>query len=247
MASIALQPTRYRPVTGHAHFAGMLLLLLALTGYNWYSFHLANLPGAAHASDPGAIARAMTRGLTRSIIVEWILLLYAWVGVRRYGGSMRDLTGGRWQNWKQLGLDVLIAAGFWCFWSASAEVVWLIIGRSHARAGGALHFPPTGALNIALWFGLCISAGFCEEVVYRGYLQKQIEALSNSALVAVLAQGLVFGVSHIYQGYKPVIVISVLGIEYGLLAWNRRNLRSAMLSHAWSDMVAGYLKFLWGW
>lgn len=246
MASIALQPERCRPVAGYAHFVGMLLLLLALTGYNWYIFHLANLPGTPHPSDPAAIARAMTRACIHSIIIEWILLLYAWAGVRRYGGSMADLTGGRWQNWKQLGLDVLIAAGFWFFWSTSAEVVWLLIGRSHARAGGALHFPPIGALNITLWFTLCISAGFCEEVVYRGYLQKQIQALSSSIPFAILAQGLIFGVSHIYQGYKSVIVISVLGIEYGLLAWNRRNLRSAMLSHAWSDMVAGYLKFLWG-
>jgi membrane protease YdiL (CAAX protease family) len=107
--------------------------------------------------------------------------------------------------------------------------------------------PPIGHLAITLWLALSVSAGFCEEAVYRGYLQKQFQALSGNAIFALLAQAILFGIGHIYQDYKPVLVISILGLEYGLLAHWRRNLRSAMLSHAWSDAVAGYLKFLWGW
>ena len=110
-----------------------------------------------------------------------------------------------------------------------------------------MHFPPTSPLAITLWLLLSASAGFCEEAIYRGYLQKAIGALTGSATFALLAQAFLFGIGHIYQGYKPVVVITVLGLEYGLLAYWQRTLRSAMLSHAWSDMVAGYFKYLWGW
>jgi membrane protease YdiL (CAAX protease family) len=88
------------------------------------------------------------------------------------------------------------------------------------------------------------TAGFCEEVIYRGYLQKQFHAFSRSVAFALLAQALCFGVVHIYQGYKNVIVVSVLGLLYGALAQWRGNLRSAILAHAWSNMFEGYFKFL---
>jgi membrane protease YdiL (CAAX protease family) len=69
-------------------------------------------------------------------------------------------------------------------------------------------------------------------------------AATRSVAVAVLLQGLLFGLVHAYQGWKHVIVIVVLGILYGtLVAW-RRNLRASILFHAWSDLFEGWLRFL---
>ena len=36
-----------------------------------------------------------------------------------------------------------------------------------------------------------------------------------------------------------MIVITVLGVLYGLLALARRNLRPGMIAHAWSDVYGG--------
>jgi len=60
----------------------------------------------------------------------------------------------------------------------------------------------------------------------------------------VLAQALVFGIAHSYQGWRTVTVISVLGVLYGALAVWRRNLRANIVAHAWSDIWEGWLKFL---
>jgi membrane protease YdiL (CAAX protease family) len=90
-----------------------------------------------------------------------------------------------------------------------------------------------------VWIGVSLTAGFCEEVVFRGYLQKQLQAMTGSAAIAVLGQALFFGVAHGYQGVKNVIVIAVLGLLYGLLALGRRNLRPGMIAHAWSDISGG--------
>jgi CAAX protease family protein len=80
--------------------------------------------------------------------------------------------------------------------------------------------------------------------LYRGYLQKQFLALTGSVAVAIVLQGVVFGVSHGYQGWKNVTVISILGLLYGILAAWRGNLRANIISHAWSDTWEGWLKFL---
>lgn len=79
-------------------------------------------------------------------------------------------------------------------------------------------------------------------MAFRGYLQRQLHALTGSISIAVLAQGVVFGVSHIYQGWKAVIVISVLGILFGALAAWRGDLRANIIVHAWGDIWLGWLK-----
>ena len=241
-ASIAPTPAR-KTLASRWHLAGVLVMLAVLTAYNFHQFQIANRPG------PHTIPsdHTMIRACADSIAIEWLMLLFVWAGVRGQGGGMRDLTGGSWKSWKQFVLEIAIAAIFWSLWSGSAELMWHLIGQPHGRPGGSLHFPPGSPPAIALWLALSATAGFCEEVIYRGYLQKQLHALTGSALFALFAQAFLFGSGHIYQGYKPVVVIAVLGLEYGLLAHWQRHLRSAMLSHAWSDMVSGYLKYLWGW
>ena len=92
--------------------------------------------------------------------------------------------------------------------------------------------------------GVSVSAGICEEIVYRGYLQRQFLALTRSSIVAVLAQAVIFGLGHAYQGAKQVVVITVLGLLYGLLAWWRKSLRPGILAHAWSDIFGGWIERL---
>jgi membrane protease YdiL (CAAX protease family) len=84
---------------------------------------------------------------------------------------------------------------------------------------------------------MSMTAGFCEELVFRGYFQKQFLALTRSAAFAVLAQAVLFGICHWYQGVKQVILISALGALYGILAQWRKSLRPGMISHAWSDVL----------
>src|SRR5215469_13523969 len=159
------------------HLVGVLLTLGAVTAYNFFLFQRANAPG------PHAIPndRSMVRACAVGIVVEWLMLLFVWDGVRRHGGRMRDLTGGRWKSWKQFALEIVIAAVFWSLWSGSAELVWYVIGRPHAHPGGRMHFPPTSPLAITFWLLLSATAGFCEEAIYRSYLQKYFQALTGSA------------------------------------------------------------------
>ena len=81
-------------------------------------------------------------------------------------------------------------------------------------------------------------------MAFRGFLQRQLHALSGNFAVAVLGQGVVFGLFHSYQGWRNVVVISVLGILYGALAAWRRNLRINIVAHAFTDVWEGWLKFV---
>ncbi len=197
------------------------------------------------AAAPGAILSpshsVMIRGYLISIALEWALAYWAWIGVHWRGGTLRDLTGGRWTTWRGVVTDLAIALPFWVVWEATAWLVHRIVDRIQTPT--TPYQVPIGLLEISLWILLSISAGVCEELVFRGYLQNQFRAATRSIVAAVILQGLVFGVAHTYQGWKQVIVIAALGILYGVLAAWRRNLRANMIAHAWSDIYEGWASF----
>jgi uncharacterized protein len=167
---------------------------------------------------------------------------WAWAGVHWRGGHLRDLTGGRWTNWRDVAKDVAIAIPFWGVWELTA---WLVHrAAEHMPAATAAYQPPSGFAEATLWILLSVSAGIGEEIVFRGYLQKQFQAATGSIAAAVILQGAIFGLAHTYQGWKQVIVIAALGILYGALAAWRRNLRANILAHAWSDIFEGWLRFI---
>ena len=221
----------------------LLLILAAIMVYGYLAQRSANAHPEKPAANVSTSSSAPAVQFAIDMAADWALALYVWAGVRRRGGRWIDLIGGRWASWRDVAIDVAWFIPFWFLWEATARATWWLIGPP-ASQGANFAFPPHGVINIAAWIALSLTAGFCEEVVFRGYLQKQFHVLTGSALAALLIQALIFGGLHIYQGLKPTVVISVLGLLYGLLALQRGNLRAAMLSHAWSDLFEGYFKFV---
>jgi uncharacterized protein len=104
--------------------------------------------------------------------------------------------------------------------------------------------PLSGAVEVLMWLLVSVAAGIGEEIIFRGYLQKQFHAATRSLAVAVVLLGLVFGLIRTYQGWKQVMVIAPLGILYGTLAAWRRSLGANIIAHVWSDVLEGWLKIL---
>ena len=102
-------------------------------------------------------------------------------------------------------------------------------------------FPQTTA-EIVLWIALSITAGICEEAVYRGYLQTQFGSLAKSVPVGIVLSGLVFGASHSYQGLTRASLIAVTGMMAGVLAYWRSSLRPGMIAHALQDLLGALVR-----
>jgi membrane protease YdiL (CAAX protease family) len=179
-----------------------------------------------------------------TIVAEWLLVGYIAWGLRLRKLRLCDIIGGRWQKPEDALLDVGVAIGFWITALIVLAGVAYLAGFGHmAQVAEARknigRLLPQSAEEIALWVALCATAGFCEEVMFRGYLQSQFTALTRKPLAAIALQALVFGIGHAYQGARLVIVITVFGFLFGSLAWWRRSLRPGMIAHAWQDLFSG--------
>ena len=170
-------------------------------------------------------------GYISVVVLEWLLVLYVRRGVHKRGVRLRDLVGGRWATPTAVIQDIVLGAGLWA--------VWIGLMNAHILGGGrnaAQGLLPQGILESLAWLPLALSAGFCEELAFRGYLQKQFQAITGSAWMAVLIQAIVFGIGHLYEGVRAVARITLFGVLFGLFALWRKSLRPGMIAHAWTDI-----------
>lgn len=91
-----------------------------------------------------------------------------------------------------------ISALFWLIGEATPFGVHPVLGPSSSASVNRLLSQTV--MEILIWIVTSITAGVCEEIVVRGYVQRQFHPLTGSTAVAVLAQARVFGVFHLYQG-----------------------------------------------
>lgn len=171
-------------------------------------------------------------------ISEWLLFGYVVYGIRRRGVTLRELVGPRWSSPAKFFLDLAIAIGF----IAISLIILGLVGhliRVEPSLDAVRFMAPIGVSQMVMWLLLSLTAGICEETIFRGYLQRQFTDWMNSAVAGVVISGAIFGACHIYQGGKHAILIAVFGMLFGTLTVLRRSLRPGMIAHALQDSVAG--------
>jgi uncharacterized protein len=182
------------------------------------------------------ISRIWTYLLT--LAYELLLLAYVWfLGLMLHGVPLREVIGGRWRRWKDFWLDVGIAVFFWIAVVGMLTVAHFALRFSGVDAAKAMY--PNTVPELCVFVVLAVFAGFCEEIIFRGYLQRQFTAWTRSVPVGIALQAIVFGSGHIYQGWKGVVVISVYGAMFGILAAMRKSLRPGIIQHCAQDGFSG--------
>jgi membrane protease YdiL (CAAX protease family) len=88
-----------------------------------------------------------------------------------------------------------------------------------------------------------LTAGFCEELVYRAYLITRIGKLFGGSNVVYVAgcfvAATIFGLAHSYQGVPGMLVTGTLGVLLGFLfLQQRRNLCANITAHLVVDTVS---------
>lgn len=229
--ALTAQPIPPKQDTGVAegwHTVVLLLVLAVWAGVGYIGAHTEQVRGNPH--------RLWTYGVTA--VWEWLVVAYIAWGVRRRGMRFRELLGNRWRS----GLDFLRDWGIAViFWIISLAVLFVVALAVHVpKAGQNVQFLlPKSGLEVIGWLLLSGTAGFCEEIMFRGYLQRQFIAWTGNVAAGVVISALGFGAAHIYGGVKSAIVITAYGLLFGILAQFRQSLIPGMLTHAWHDSFSG--------
>lgn len=108
------------------------------------------------------------------------------------------------------------------------------------RREKTLHlFMPRDRTERVLWVAVAVAAGVSEEITYRGVMFVVLVGLTGNAMMAAVGASLIFGLSHIVQGWKSAGIISVIALcLHGLVAVSG-SLYLAIAVHAIYDVIAG--------
>jgi uncharacterized protein len=210
-----------------------IVFVLFIIGYAYYGRTTVPRVEALHLKSKVSLYLFM-------ILLELLLLSYVWfLGVRPAGGSFRGLIGGKWNTFGDVMRDIGVAFMFWLVVIVMLVGLQLSIGKSPQTAKAVFTLAPDSLAEAIVWIALSVTAGFCEEFIFRGYLQKQLHAITGSDAAAVAMQAVCFGIAHSYQGVKSMLTITVYGALFGILAVHRKSLRPGMIQHAMQDSFAG--------
>ena len=217
------------------HTVLVVIILLGLSALGALTAHFQS------GVNPAA-ARTRIPSYVLTIVMEWLVLGFVWFGIRRYGFRLQHLIGGGWSSPAQAIRDLGIAV---VFLFMALVILGALAGLLHATPNQAVRrlIPQTPA-EVLLYLLLALTAGFCEEIVFRGYLMRQFSTLTENGQVGLVLQGLLFGAAHGYQGLRYMLLIAVYGCMFGLLAQSRRSLRPGIIAHFLQDggvgLIAGH-------
>jgi membrane protease YdiL (CAAX protease family) len=170
---------------------------------------------------------------------EWTTVAFIGWGLKRRGLRLFDVVGGRWARAGDVFRDLGIGIAFILIIGGAVQGLGSLF--KIAPPQGMLEMLPQTWIEIIAWIPVSMTGGFCEEVIFRGYLQRQFSSFTHSLTGGIVFQALAFGLAHGYQGWKLMSLIAIYGAGFGLLAHWRHSLRPGMIGHALQDTAGGLL------
>jgi membrane protease YdiL (CAAX protease family) len=173
------------------------------------------------------------------MVIEWATVAFIWWGLKRRGVRVSDVVGGSWARGIHVLRDIGIGIAF--IFIVGGAVQGLVYLLKVVPPPAMREMLPQTWFEMIVWVPLSVTGGFCEELIFRGYLQRQFSALTHSVAGGIVLQAMAFGLGHGYQGWKLMSLIAVYGACFGVLAHWRRSLRPGIIGHALQDTAGGLL------
>jgi uncharacterized protein len=189
--------------------------------------------------------RGRLRGYRAGILLQWTLVavgLSGWIlGIGEWPGMGIGTPNG----WR-LGVSLALLALFTGVQSRSiAKASRRERTRAHVRAqlADSGRLLPRTTSDLVVFIALSVTAGICEEFLFRGYLPWALEPWFGWWGAAALST-VSFGFCHAYQGRRGIIGSLIVGALMTLFVAITHSLLPAMALHAAIDVTSGLLGWI---
>ena len=98
---------------------------------------------------------------------------------------------------------------------------------------------PRSLVELLPYLALAVTAGVCEEFLYRGFAMAALSRAGLPIWLVALVTSALFGLAHAYQGRAGVLGTGVLGVLLAIARIVYSSLAPVMMWHTAVDIVAG--------
>ncbi len=131
---------------------------------------------------------------------------------------------------------ILLASLHWMNFRRMGRLLDKLPPRVQAMATRIL---PQSARERLPFSALAITAGCCEEFLYRGFAMAAFARAGFPIWASVVISSVLFGAAHLYQGRGGLIGTGILGLLFGAFRAYTGSLLPVAAWHAAVDIVAG--------
>lgn len=233
--------TVFRLQTGNSEFrtsvwtfVSLGILLLLYPGVSLFGIE----------DDPGALLRNLNQGaliflLIATILFQWAIFLINYVSTFFEGTGLAGVGLGRIRL-----VDFAWGGAFFlAAWTLLTGLAWLLAQVGLAMPGEIGLLIPTDPFGKLVWVVVSFTAGFCEEIAFRGYVMTRIRLLGRCKnwVIPIIVSAVAFGICHAYQGLPGFIVITVYGVLFSLLYIRTGRLWPCIIAHFFQDFGALFM------
>ena len=221
-----------RPIAHWTHTLALVSILLLIAAY-----------GHARAGSATNDTSQHTMRYSSSILLEWLLFGSVIAGIYwRRAFFLKAFHHPQRSQARTFGLGVVTyIAGSSAVILTSAALYFTPLGHKR-NSDVVLAMLPHKPLEFLLWFLVSLTAGICEELIFRGYLMQQLTAWTRRPLLAVALTALLFGSVHWYEGLGAILPLAALGFVYGLVVhYSKGDLRAVIIAHTLQDFLVAVL------
>lgn len=215
----------------------MAVLVVLIPPRAWMSFRRLN------AASPEDRRRLRPQLYFFAMLSQWIIsgvVLTAWITNRRpwaWLGVIPVFT------YAALGIAIGVAliVTLMALRSRGADRETMM-ARARARLAHVEAMLPHTVNELRLFSGLSITAGVCEELLFRGFMIWYLQHWLG-LIPAAIVSSVFFGFGHLYQGLKGVLQTGLVGAFMATVYLVSGSLVLPMLIHALMDLYAGYVGY----
>jgi uncharacterized protein len=215
----------------------LVFFLIVMTPlWDWYE-----IPRLKASSDP----RKKIRFYWKIAVASWVCALVATltIGIKTVLRIHKAPGEAAW-------LDTGSRAGLFLAGLTAGLLIVILVpavlalgsGKIRAKAGKAAKklafLLPSSTQERRWWWLVCITAGICEEVVYRGFLLHYFHTLPFhlSLVWAMVVSSVIFGIGHLYQGVAGGVQTAIVGFAFAVMFVMTGSLVVPIVVHAVMDL-----------
>ena len=106
----------------------------------------------------------------------------------------------------------------------------------------ALKIFPQDSVERLAFFVVVVTVAICEEVIFRGFVQRVFEDWGGGSMAAGIAgSAALFALAHLYQGRRGIITTFVVGVLFASVRSWTGSLLAPLVAHFCADITAGFL------
>ncbi|HJQ22023.1 MAG TPA: CPBP family intramembrane glutamic endopeptidase [Gemmatimonadaceae bacterium] len=180
------------------------------------------------------------------MVVQWsavAIVAALWMFYVREPSLLWLAMPSGWRLWTGLGAVVGVALLMTAQAVSASRADDDLRTELRPRLGYAIPILPRTVAERRWFMGLSLTAGICEELIYRGYVLWALTpwlGLWGAAVGSVAG----FGIAHAYLGREGVVRATIAGAVFAVAVVGLHSLYPAMILHAALDVGAGAVGYV---